>query len=227
VRESIRADFPDRSDTEVDEFCFQANRARHNLNKAVGGPLLRRRQAYRNVQHVLAIRDDELIAHLPIADNASRRKDENTLVGMAKMHGKLYLEDAFGKDWISHRYLWLGYAALGEQMRSQLEGTPLPSGATDLDVMIALGAMTHDLRQPVSVYPWEPEHSWKAGLASIGLLPEEGYDEPKTPFGADTAEVWQTHWTMGTNEEMQQVIFGKTGAEEAIDHAVRQLQQSA
>ena len=223
LRESVQADFPERPDAEIAEFCGYVDGMRHNPNTRVGGPLLRPKQAYRNAQHVLAIRGDEVVAHLPVADNASSNRPG--ILGAAEIQGKLHFKDAFGKDWLGHRYLWLGYAAIGPQLRQELPDEP-SNVATDLDVMLALGGMRHEERQPVSTYPWIQEDHWTAALASVGMEPETGYSEPVYAFGPNAAPATQEHWQIQTNEQMWRNIMNKEGGEAAVDQAIHQLGQS-
>jgi hypothetical protein len=221
VRASVGIDFLERSASEINKFGHQADRIRHNPNNGIGGPLLRRRQVYRKTHHALAIRGDEVIAHLPVADNASRRENENAVSGFLKMHGKLHLETAFGKDWIGHRYLWLGYAAMAPQVREQIQGSP--ENVNDMDVLIALSAARHDSRQPVSTYPWAAEEDWKTELGSIGLMPDTDFDEPVKAFGPNTGLVQQEHWTGPSIAELTEAIYAKENAEAAIMTAQAQL----
>jgi|GEM_PF-2697040 len=220
VAASIRADFPERTEDERMEFEAQAQRVRHNPNNAVGGLLLRRRQAYRNTHHVLAIRGDEVVAHLPVADNASSKR--GGVKGFAEMQGKLHFKELGGKDWIGHRYFWLGYAAMSPDIRDRLMNESTDE-VNELDVMVSLGGLGHDYRQPVSTYPWTEENPWKAAVAGMGLNQDLEYGEDIRAFGATADPVHQEHWTADPYRTVEEIIFAKNGAEEAIGRARNQL----
>jgi len=220
VRKSVLIDFPARTEREVDEFSHQAEKTRENLNAATGGPLLRRKQSFRNIHHGLAIRNDEVVAYLTMADNASSK--HNGPRGVAERQAKLRLTEQGGRDWIGHRYLWLGYAAMDQEVRDQIQQSP--GKVNDLDVLIALSAEKRDPRQPVSTYPWGAEGDWKAELGSIGLEPDSNYQEWVSPFGSHADDVRQEHWTGASIAELTGAIYAKDEAEPAIEQARRQLQ---
>lgn len=216
---SVRQDYPDRRPEELEALAREAELTRLNPNKGVGGNLLRRHQAYARPVGVLAINDGELQAYLPVADNASSQKPFP--LGSLERQAKLRLTEVGDEDFIGHRYMWLGHAALSERLREDMQGQG-PKIVNPVDVMMTLAARNKDERQPVSAYPWAYEGLWKAQLHSAGLSPAAGDSELLYAFGDDATPVVQERWT-GNVAALRESILRKAGAGAAITVAVSEL----
>lgn len=213
---SITVDYPERSSKGLNYFL--AHNAVGNPNRGVGGPLLRAGQAYARALYVLAIRDDEPIISLPMADNASSRKPG--LAGAAEIQAKLYVPELAGKQLIEHRYAWLGYAALAPELHQEIveeEAQPV----NPLDVAAYLGLKSRDERQPVTSYPWDEEEAVKLWLPSVGINVQPGQDSHVKPFGPDAEPVYQERSVGESVKRVNELILAKEGAEKAIHGLVR------
>lgn len=191
---SLRADFPDRTDTERLRLLTQAEVTRANPNRGVGGSLMLRKQAFTRAISILAVHEGEVVGHLPTANNASSQKEG--LMGIGERQVKLRLESLGGKGLIGHRYVWLGQAAMSPDLRTLMYQTN-PEEINVADAMIGMAVALRDPRQPSSSYPYEGEIDWMRTLVRTGFeaRPDGTRDVPA--FGVDATPVRQEAMVAG------------------------------
>jgi hypothetical protein len=175
----------------------------------MGRPFSNRRQAYANALSLLAVQYGEPIVHLPIADNASSRS-ESRLKKEIEIQTKLHIDAFRGRDIVTHRFVWLGYAALGRNVRDQIASDP--NRFTPLDKLLTLGLQTRNHDQPVAAYPWGEEIAWRAALGSIGLEAQVGQSGISFSFGPEQ-EIQHDRFLAESVTFVQSKIMSKDGAQ--------------
>src|SRR5260221_10373915 len=103
---SIAYDFPNRSVQELTTLTDTISGKRENLNRNVGGGLLRKGQRYAHETTVIAFdKSEKPVAYLSTADNASSRRPFP--LGRLEIEAKLRINSLINKRW--H---WFGMRAV-------------------------------------------------------------------------------------------------------------------
>lgn len=224
ILHSLRADFPTRTHTEIALLMEEVGYQRVNLNRAVGGPLLKRRQSYRKLVEVVAVKDDKPIALVSSANNASTRRP--LPIGPVERFAKHHLDRLIGNRWA-----WYGLSAIDPSLKGYMaESLSSADGpASILDVLGYIALDKHDLRQPVSAFPWQGEDNWEETIARWGLRPRTQQDpetddwvritDPIYAFGRYHEPVNQEWHTADNVHRVRENIMALQGARRAVGQA--------
>lgn len=210
--ESLVADFPNRPLSDLAHFAHEASLNAGDPNRAVGTPAIRAGQAYSRAVNVLAFAHDtgKLIAHLPMADNASSRLP--SVLGRAEIHAKLHFRQ---ERFLKARWAWAGMCSLTDEAREMLNDTPLDE-ATIVDALLTTGVQERNRLQPMSAYPYFEETLWAYGLKRAGFrhLVTTGQQEVLA-FGSETP-VRQETWRYESVGKFMDRVIQRAGIERVL-----------
>jgi len=211
IRESVKIDFPERRQQDVEFLVREASKSRKHPNLEVGNSLSLKRQLFARPLSVLAMYGSQPIAHFPVVDNASTRKP--ALVGLPEMWAKLYNAEGErgGKPYIQSRWFRPGLVALNGLARQMLSRTP-DGDPSFLDMMALLAAESRDARQPVAIYPWEGETALLDALPGMGFTQDDSPARKVYAFGPAVSPVVQHRWSQQSVENMRTTILQKNDA---------------
>jgi len=217
--ESLRIDFPDRTEAELQYLAGQSERGRKNPNRSVGGPLFLGDQAFARPVIVLAINraSEEVEAVLPMADSASSDPNASYFSGALERQLKLRVGT---NRLMPRRYRWAGLFSLSIVGRAMLIDTP-PDEASIIDTALLIGAEPADPRQRLSAFPYEGEDLWCEGLENTGYYHlrdsvDKPIARPRRAFGPESSPVIELTYRHDSVEALCQTILAKEGAERAL-----------
>lgn len=226
-RRSLRGDYPVRAEMEREQIINDIAHQRGNPNKGVGGPSRRYGQSYRRPIAAIAIKNEMPVGIITTANNTSsgisRHKRLEQLGVPPKIRHWLGGPERQAKHrlnrFVTRRYNWIGLRAFDNELIQQsLESDDV----TTVDVLGAMaikGDGQRDMRQPVSVFPWDGERGWKETLASWELTKVDDSETAVYPFGPHAAPINQEWWKNDASFLMLQAIYEKPDGHAAVVQA--------
>jgi len=189
---SLIHDFPNVPTESIDQLAVDFHDMRQNPNRFVGSAHYFPHQRFGKMKHIVARRNDRLLAHVAVSHNSSSSSTPQLPPALAAVRDpleialKLYTPIGL---WTSSRYLYAGFCAITEEGRDMVSGTP-EGEINVIEGLLLAGAQKRNPHLPFRTYPYAQEALWRQTLENNGVAHLANLDPgERTIFGEQGPQV--------------------------------------